>query len=133
MSTPTPYKFCDLHFKVSCPICIPGAAQPTPVNDEPVQKMSSSIKIGETTVVAGQEIIVSVAEPVLTDPAAQKIVESAHSYARAREAVSIISVQVSETRQLLAALEKKLKETIEISEAAQDELRNATTKTVNPA
>jgi len=128
MTPPTPYKFCEAHFKANCPICLPGQAQPTPVNDEPVQKantISSVAKPPETGGFVQQNIA---PEPVLTDPAAQKIVEAAHSYARAREAVTIITGQVTEARELLVALEKKLKETLEIAESAQDELRNATVK-----
>jgi len=57
-------------------------------------------------------------EPVLTDPDAQKIVEAAHSYARAKEAVKLIIEQVREANELVDALKKKLKETTEIMNAA---------------
>lgn len=97
-----------------------------PVNDEPVQKVNK-------TESQPQKVDNSVEQPIkvdlpLTDPTAQKVVEAAQSYARAIEAVSVITGQVKETRELLSALETKLRETKAIAEAAQDELRNATTK-----
>jgi uncharacterized protein (DUF2252 family) len=85
-----------------------------PVNDEPVHKVNttpSDTKIAET------------------NPTALKVVEAAQKYAQALEARTVITEQVKETKELLKALEKKLEETNAIADSAQDELRNATTKT----
>jgi len=68
-------------------------------------------------------------EPVLTDPTAQKIVEAAQNYARAREAVKLINEQLAGARELVQALEKQLKGNQEIADAAQNELREATIRT----
>jgi hypothetical protein len=130
MSKPQPYQFCELHMRPNigpnrCNQCF-GAA-PTPVNDEPVQKVnttSSSTKPPESAGIVQQ----NVAEPVLTDPTAQRIVEAAQNYARAREAVKLIHEQLAGARELVQALEKQLKGNQEIADAAQNELREATVK-----
>lgn len=132
---PQKYQFCDAHMRPSigpnrCQECF--GAQPTPVNDAPVQKVnaiSSDTKLPET----GGFVQQNIAEPALTDPLAQKVVESAQNYARAVEAVSVLTQQVTDAKECFEALQKKLKESIALREAAQDELRNATTKKVSPA
>jgi len=111
-----------------CNQCFGPAANP--VNDEPVQKVNN-VSTQPLKVANGDGQPNKVAEPEsfpLTDPTAQKVVEAAQNYARAIEAVSVITGQVKETRELLVALETKLRETKAIAEAAQDELRNATVK-----
>ena len=69
-----------------------------------------------------------VPEPALTDPTAQKVVEAAQNYARAIETVKIISEQLTEAKELVAALEKQLKGNQDLADAAQNELREATVK-----
>lgn len=64
----------------------------------------------------------------LTDPLAQKVVQAAQDYARAVEAVSVITQQVNATQELLDGLKKQLKGNQDLAEAAQSELRNAAAK-----
>lgn len=135
-SKPKPYSFCTPHMRPDygpnrCNLCFGPVANP--INDEPVHKVNSTIpyKVGDViaTTEGPRTVIASgTSEPALTDPDAQKIVEAAHSFARAKEAVKIITEQVIAARELLEALETKLKETIEIANAAQNELRQATVK-----
>lgn len=125
---PSAYKFCDQHMRPSqgpnrCEVCFGAVA--TPVNDEPVHF------VNKTEAVPGQVITVTLPESMpapLTDPFAQKVVEAAQNYARAVEAVSILTQQVTDAKECFEALQKKLKESIDLREAAQDELRNATVK-----
>lgn len=120
---PAPYKFCEAHFKANCPICMPSQAQPTPVNDEPIKPVQNANK----PEVSPNPPVSTIAEiPAFSDPTALKVVEAAQNYARAIEAVTLITEQVKETRELLVALETKLKETKDIAETAQNELRNVT-------
>jgi hypothetical protein len=119
---PKPYQFCTVHFKKDCIVCNPDSQSeqiepPPPVKPGSTQADSAVPKQAH-----------SVEPAPLTDPLAQKVVAAAQNYARAVEAVSVISGQVKETRELLAAFELKLKETKAIAEAAQNELREATTK-----
>lgn len=125
---PQAYKFCEQHMRPSmgpnrCKECFGPVANP--VNDEPIQKVntiSSDAKPPEK----GGFVQQNIAEPVLTDPTAQKIVEAAQSYARAREAVKLILEQLAGARELVQVLEKQLKGNQEIADAAQNELREAT-------
>lgn len=106
---PKAYAFCEVHFKANCPLCsvTNPVAQPNPDLSAPVSKIPTGTSAG-----VAQNVPVAVAAPpVLTDPKAQKIVEAARKYASAVEAAAIISDQVAQTRELLAALEKKLEET----------------------
>jgi len=128
---PQPYKFCEQHMRPStgpnrCHECFGPVANP--VNDEPVQKVNTTSSVTKPPVSGGFVQQNVVPEPVLTDPTAQKVVEAAQNYARAIEAVAILTEQAKGARELLHALETKLKETRALAEAAQDELRNATIK-----
>jgi len=127
---PKPYKFCEQHMQPSigpnrCKICFGPVANP--VNDEPVQKVNTTSSDAKPPV-SGGFVQQNIAEPVLTDPVAQKVVQAAQDYARAIEAVGILTEQAKGARELLHALETKLKETKALAEAAQDELRRATIK-----
>jgi hypothetical protein len=127
MTNPTPYKFCEKHMRPSigpnrCHECF--GAQPNPTN-EPVHKVntiSPSTKPPENGSIVQQNI----APSALTDPTAQKVVEAAQNYARAIETVKIISEQLKEAKELVAALEKQLKGNQDLADAAQNELRQAT-------
>jgi ribosomal protein L7/L12 len=94
-------------------------AQPNPTN-EPVQKVNKTVTVSDTV------IPTLVSEPALTDPTAQKVVEAAQNYARAIETVKIISEQLKEAKELVAALEKQLKGNQDLADEAQDNLREAT-------
>lgn len=130
MSNPAPYKFCEAHMKPSigpnrCHECF--GAQPNPTN-EPVHKVNTtppSTKLQENGSIVQQNVV---PEPALTDPTAQKVVEAAQNYARAIETVKIISEQLTEAKELVAALEKQLKGNQDLADAAQNELREATVK-----
>lgn len=131
MIAPLPYKFCENHFKANCPICSPSQAQPTPVNDEPIKPVQGANKPGDQSLPPEHRGMNDISPalavaPAFSDPTAMRVVETAQNYARAIEAVTLITEQVRETRELLVALETKLKETKEIADAAQNELRNVT-------
>lgn len=114
MNQPQPYKLCDLHMKKDCPLCSVTApvAHPNPdLNSVAPQKPTT------------EAVQAPVSPPTLTDPKAQKIVEAARRYAQAVEAAAIISDQVAQTKELLAALEKKLSETKQEIEVALKETK----------
>lgn len=116
---PQPYAFCEQHFKANCPLCsvTNPVAQPNPD--------ANSIPTGVvgTEVAKNAPVAVAPPPPVLTNPQAQKIVEAARKYAQAVEAAAIISDQVAQTKELLAALEQKLAETKKDVEEAMKETR----------
>jgi len=128
---PKPYKFfCDAHQRQAtgpnrCPICF--GAEPNPVNDEPVQKANTTSSVTKPPETGGF-VQQNIAEPAFSDPTALKVVEAAQNYARALEAVNILTEQLKEARELVKAFETKLKETKAMAESAQTELRNATIK-----
>lgn len=109
---PEPYKFCEVHFKANCPLCsvTNPVAQPNPdLSVAPTKPTTEAVPAQPAP------------PPVLTDPKAQKIVEAARKYASAVEAAAIISDQVAQTKELLAALEQKLAETKkDIEDALQE-------------
>jgi len=98
-------------------------AQPNPTNDPPTKPVGAP---GQT--MSNAPAAEATPSPVLTDPTAQKVVEAAQRYAQAREAVKIIQEQLRDARELVAALEEKFKGNQDLEEAAQAELREATTK-----
>lgn len=126
-TAPTPYKFCNPHMKPSyganrCMVCfplIPGEIEPPP----PVRPTGAP-EAGAVT----KTPVAEAPPPPLTNPLAQKVVQAAQDYARAVEAVSVITQQVNATQELLDGLKKQLKGNQDLAEAAQSELRNAAAK-----
>ena len=96
---PKPYTYCFTHMKVDCPLC--ATAKPNPDLNEVVSPRPAP------------EVVPTppVPPPPLSDPKAQAIVEAARKYANSVEAYAIISDQVKQAKEVLAALEKKLEET----------------------
>jgi ABC-type branched-subunit amino acid transport system substrate-binding protein len=123
IAPPAPYKFCELHMLPStgprrCQLCFPGTTSVEPT------KPIGAPEAGAVT----KAPVAEAPTPPLTDPVAQRVVQAAQDYARAVEAVTVITQQVTEAQELLDALKKKLKENKELADAAQNELREATTK-----
>jgi hypothetical protein len=113
VTKPEPYEFCSVHFKAKCPICSP-VAQPNP-------DLSVAPTKPTTEVVPAQPV--PPPPPQLTNPKAQKIVEAARKYAEAVEAAAIISDQLAQAQELVAALEQKLSETRKNVEEAMKETK----------
>lgn len=114
---PQPYAFCEAHFKANCLLCsvTNPVAQPNPD--------TNSVAPTKPTNEMVQPVPAPLPPPMLTDPKAQKIVEAARKYAQAVESAAIISDQVAQTKELLAALEQKLSETKKDVEEAMKETR----------
>ena len=116
MTKPEPYKFCEVHFKANCPIC----SVTTPVA-QPNPDLSVAPTKPTTEAVPAQPV--PPPPPQLTNPKAQKIVEAARKYAEAVEAAAIISDQLAQAQELVAALEQKLSETRKNVEEAMKETK----------
>lgn len=118
---PKPYVYnftpCETHKKTNCPLCsvTNPVAQPNPDLSAPAKPPAGDPQVFTINTA------LPAPPPVLTDPKAQKIVEAARKYAQAVEAAAIISDQVAQTKELLAALEQKLEETKKDVEIAMKE------------
>ncbi len=112
--SPKAYTFCEAHFKKDCPIC-QAIPKPNPSNDDPTPAASS-----QTEQIAPKPASAPV---IVSDPKIQKRIEAARRYANAVEAEAIISDQVIQAEEVLAALRNKLKETQEEVKRALEETK----------